>query len=671
MSQYPHLLSPLNLGFTTLKNRVIMGSMHTGLEEEPNGFDKLARFYQERAEGGVGLIITGGVAPDIFGRTTLKGTKLTNSKEVEKHKIITEAVHASGSKIAMQILHTGRYAYHPLAMAPSRIKSPISPFRPLPMPSFMVELTINHYVRCAALAQKAGYDGVEIMGSEGYLINQFIVKHTNKRTDKWGGDFANRIRFPLEIVRRIRQKVGSDFILIFRLSMLDLVPDGSNWEEIVTLAKELEKSGVNIINTGIGWHEARIPTIATLVPRGNFSFVTQKLRQELSIPISAVNRINTPEIAEEIIASHKSDLVTLARPLLADSYFVAKAAAGNSTHINTCIGCNQACLDHVFEQKLATCLVNPRAAHETTLNYPRTTQPKNIAVVGGGPAGLSFATIAAQRGHRVTLLEANGELGGQFNLARKIPSKSEFTETLRYYKTMLELYNVDIRLNTHATAANLSTYDEVIIASGIKPRDIQLDGINHPKVSNYSDVLNNKVNIGNKVAIIGAGGIGFDMGEFLLYDNEELLKTANFLQEWGIDPQLQTRGGLSQDKHKDKASRQVYLLQRKNGKLGADLGKTTGWIHRMSLKHKNVEMISGIEYRKIDDTGLHYSQGDKNHILAVDNIIICAGQVSVRNIYDELAAQGKTPHIIGGAKDAHQLDAKKAISDGAILASTI
>ncbi len=672
MNKYPNLLSPLDLGFTTLKNRVIMGSMHVGLEEKPQGFEKLAQFYKERAQGNVGLIITGGIAPNIFGRLSPFAAKLTNFHEVKQHKIITKAVHEANGKIALQILHAGRYAYHPLSAAPSRIKAPISPFKPFKLLGCMVEKTINDYVRCASLAKEAGYDGVEVMGSEGYLINQFIVKATNKRNDKWGGSYLNRIQFPLEIIKRIRTKVGPDFIIIYRLSTLDLIKDGSSWNEVIILAKELEKAGVTIISTGIGWHEARIPTIATLVPRANFSFIPEQLRKEVSIPVVATNRINTPEIAESILANNKADLVALARPLLADSQFVIKAMENKADEINTCIACNQACLDHIFAHKVASCLVNPRSCNETTLNYTKTTVKKRFAIVGAGPAGLSCATILAMRGHSVTLFEAENAIGGQFNLAKNIPGKNEFTETLRYYQKQIELQQVKLLLNTPIDTKSLINYafDEIIIATGVKPRIPEIPGIDHPKVIIYPELLSGKITVGNKIAIIGAGGIGFDVAEYLLYDMENSLRPEKFMAEWGIDNTFSQRGGIAKPKLV-KPKREVYLLQRKTGKLGENLGKTTGWIHRTSLKHKNVQMLAGVEYTKIDDLGLHYTINQENKILDVDNIIICAGQVSVNQLHKQLKDAGIKAHLIGGAFLAKELDAKFAIDQGARLAARL
>lgn len=670
--QYPHLLSELNLGFTKLKNRVVMGSMHLGLEEDKD-FTKLATFYKERAEGGVGLIVTGGIAPDIFGWTKPFSAKLTNQKEVQKHRQITDAVHSVGGKIAMQILHTGRYGFHPFIFAPSGIQSPITPFKPFQMGHFFIKMTINHYARCAKLAKDAGYDGVEIMGSEGYLINQFIAKRTNQRTDDWGGKFTNRIRFALEIVHKVREKVGNDFIIIFRLSMLDLVEGGSTIEEILFLAKELEKAGVTIISTGIGWHEARVPTIATSIPRAAFAQITEKLRGVVNLPIVAVNRINTPEVAEEILANNQADLVAMARPMLADSHFVQKAMSGRTDEINTCIACNQACLDHLFKGKKASCLVNPRAGSETELNYLPVKVARNIAVIGGGVAGISCATILASRGHKVTIYEAKDKLGGQFNLAKNIPGKEEFKETLRYFNKQIELHNVKVKLDTKVSADYLITadYDDIVIATGVRPRVPDIEGINHSKVLHYPEVLNGSVIPGYKVAIIGAGGIGFDMGEFLLYDSQKIMQIDNYYKEWGIDASIEHAGGLLPKESHDAPEREVYLLQRKEGKLGGGLGKTTGWIHRASLKNKQVKMLGGVTYRKIDDDGLHITIAGKEQILDVDNVILCAGQESVSQLYKDLEGKVSNLYLIGGAHIAKELDAKFAIREGAELAARL
>ncbi|MDD3266086.1 MAG: NADPH-dependent 2,4-dienoyl-CoA reductase [Burkholderiales bacterium] len=670
--QYPHLLSELDLGFTKLKNRVIMGSMHLGLEEDKD-FSKLATFYKERAEGGVGLIVTGGIAPDIFGWTKPFSAKLTNQREVQKHRQVTSAVHDAGGKIAMQILHTGRYGFHPLILGPSKIQSPITPFKPHAMSEFFIKMTINHYARCAKLAKNAGYDGVEIMGSEGYLINQFIAKKTNQRTDGWGGSFENRIKFALDIVRKVKASVGNEFIIIFRLSMLDLVEDGSTIDEVLQLACELENAGVTIISTGIGWHEARVPTIATSIPRAAFAQITEKLRGAVNLPIVAVNRINTPEVAEDILAKNQADLVAMARPMLADSHLVQKAMDGKADEINTCIACNQACLDHLFKGQKASCLVNPRAVQEMELNYLPTQLVKNIAVIGGGVAGISCATILASRGHKVTIYEAKDKLGGQFNLAKNIPGKEEFKETLRYFNKQIELHNVLVKLNANIDADYLqkANYDEVVIATGVLPRVPNIDGISHRKVLHYPDVLSGKVAVGEKVAIIGAGGIGFDMGEFLLYDSEEMLKIDNYYQEWGIDASIKHAGGLLPNQVHEAPIREIYLLQRKEGKLGAGLGKTTGWIHRASLKNKNVKMLAGVTYRKIDDDGLHITIADKEYTLDVDNVVLCAGQESVNQLYKDLDGKIDNLHLIGGAHIAKELDAKFAIREGAELAAKL
>ncbi|MBP9742740.1 MAG: NADPH-dependent 2,4-dienoyl-CoA reductase [Burkholderiales bacterium] len=673
MDQYPHLLSPLDLGFTTLKNRVLMGSMHTGLEEEKNGFKKMAAFYQARARGGAALIVTGGVAPNRLGWLYPFSAKLTTRAEINHHKIITDAVHQEGGKIALQILHAGRYAYHPLAVAPSAIKSPISRFKPWKLPAFMIENTINDYANCALSAQEAGYDGVEIMGSEGYLINQFIVAQTNKRNDKWGGSYNNRIRFPLEIIRLTREKTGPNFIIIYRLSLMDLIENGSSWEEIVLLAKKVEQAGATIINSGIGWHEARIPTIATMVPRATFTFATHKIRQELVIPVITTNRINTPEIAESILANGDADMVSMARPFLADENFVSKAIRGKSNEINTCIGCNQACLDHVFAGKVASCLVNPRACHETELIYTTAATIKNIAVVGAGPSGLACAITLAKRGHRVTLFDQADEIGGQFNLAKQIPGKEEFYETLRYFKTKINKYKVKLNLGNTVVTTDLTraNYDEIVIATGITPRHIALPGIDNPKVLSYIEVLKYHKNIGSTVAIIGAGGIGFDVAEYLLHKPTEANNPQNFMHEWGIDATLSHRGAILPHKPPVTPLRKIYLCQRKTGMLGKKLGKTTGWIHRTSLKQHQVTMLSGINYTKIDDDGLHYVKDKQPYVLNVDNIIICAGQEKQDKLATELGNLNIKPHVIGGAFLALELDAKSAIRQGVQLGMTL
>jgi len=670
---YPNLLRPLDLGFTTLKNRVLMGSMHTGLEEEKNGFEKMAAYFATRARGGVGLIVTGGIAPNRAGWVGPFAARMATTSESKKHKVITQAVHEAGGKICMQILHSGRYGYHPLAVAPSAIKSPISPFRPWKLSKSSIQKNIKDFGNTAALAQSAGYDGVEIMGSEGYLINQFLVKKTNHRTDEWGGNYENRMRFPIEIIKEVRKQVGTDFIIIYRLSMLDLVEDGSTWEEVVQLAKAVEAAGVTIINTGIGWHEARVPTIATSVPRGGFSWVTKRMMGEVKIPLITTNRINTPEKGEEILAAGHADMISMARPFLADPDFVNKAAQNKADEINTCIGCNQACLDHVFKRKTASCLVNPMACHETELVITPASKSKRIAVIGAGPAGLSVATVAGGRGHEVDLFEAAPRIGGQFNLACQIPGKEEFFETMRYYRKQIVLTNVRLHLSTKISIEDLKekAYDEIIVATGVVPRKINMPGIDHPKVLNYVEVLEKRKKVGNSVAIIGAGGIGFDVAEFLSQGGEPTsLNIAAFMKEWGVDMDLNSRGGITTP-IPETSPRKIYLLQRKHGKLGANLGKTTGWIHRSSLKHRGIEMIAGVKYTKIDDQGLHLEVEGVTKLLEVDNIVVCAGQVSVRDLVDPLREQGGTLHLIGGAEEAGELDAKRAIDQGTRLAARL
>lgn len=676
MNHYPHLLAPLDLGFTKLKNRVLMGSMHTGLEEVPQGFERMAVYFAERARGGVGLIVTGGVSPNLLGRGAPFSADLFRRSQTKKHRLVTEAVHREGGKIALQILHTGRYAYHPLLVAPSRVKSPISPFTPFAMPGFLVEKTVRDFAHCAVLAQEAGYDGVEIMGSEGYLINQFIAARTNKRTDKWGGSYENRMRFAIEIVRLTREKVGPNFIIIYRLSMLDLVEGGSTWAEVVQLAREIERAGATIINTGIGWHEARIPTIATMVPRGAFAWVTRKLKGEVKIPLITTNRINRPEVGEEILARGDADMVSMARPFLADPDFVNKAATGRADEINVCIACNQACLDHVFEQKIASCLVNPRAAHETELAYTATTKRKRVAVVGAGPAGLSAAVVAAERGHDVTLYEASGEIGGQFNMAKRIPGKEEFEETLRYFNRQLKLKGVTVRLNQRVSASELRAagFDDIILATGVVPRVPQIEGLSHPKALSYVDVLLRGKTVGRRVAVIGAGGIGFDVSEFLADspDHSTSLSVEEFMHYWGVDQSFTTRSGVEGVKRQvPPPAREIFLLQRKAGKFGSSLGKTTGWIHRAQLKDKKVTMIDDVTYKKIDDRGLHIEVKGAPRLLEVDHVVICAGQESLRELESELAGARAVVHLIGGAKLATELDAKRAIDDGARVAAKI
>jgi 2,4-dienoyl-CoA reductase (NADPH2) len=677
MSQqkYPHLLSPLNLGFTTLKNRVLMGSMHTGLEEAPNGFERMAAYFGERARGGVGLIVTGGVAPNIAGCVAPGAAKLTTDEEAEKHKVLTAAVHQEDGKIALQILHAGRYAFHEDLVSVSSIKAPINFFKPRALESDEIEQHIRDYANCAALARQAGYDGVEIMGSEGYLINQFIVSKTNNRTDDWGGSFDKRIRFPVEIVRRVREKAGPDFIIIYRLSMLDLVKKGSSWDEVVKLAEKIEQAGVTIINTGIGWHEARVPTIATLVPRAAFTWVTARLKGQVSVPLVTSNRINTPEVAEDVLSRGDADMISMARPFLADADFVQKASDGKADEINTCIGCNQACLDHIFLGKISSCLVNPRACHETELQYLPATRKKKIAVVGAGPAGLSCSTIAAQRGHEVTLFEQNNTIGGQFNMANQIPGKEEFNETLRYYEKQLALTGVETRLNFNASAGLLlkEEFDEVVLATGVTPRKPEIDGIDGPNVLSYADVLLHKKPVGRRVAIVGAGGIGFDVAVYITQQHESTsLNPDEFLKEWGVDKNYEQPGGLTAERPRmPGADREVYLLQRKTSKIGESLGKTTGWIHRVTLKQRNVTMINGVAYDRIDQQGLHITLKDAPRLLEVDTVIICAGQEPRRDLHAELQSEGMPVHLIGGAELAVELDAKRAIDQGARLAAEI
>ena len=669
---YPHLLEPLDLGFTTLKNRTLMGSMHLGLEEEKGGFDKLAAFYALRAKGGVALIVTGGISPNIAGWVAPFAGRMTSKRHVKKHKVITEAVHREGGKICMQILHAGRYGYHPLAVSASPIKSPITPFKPRALSSSGVKSTIKDYINCAYLAQQAGYDGVEVMGSEGYLINQFLCKRTNHRTDEWGGSLENRARIAIEIVQGIREKTGDNFIIIFRLSMLDLVEGGAQWDEVVYLAKAIEKAGATLINTGIGWHEARVPTIATSVPRAAFTWITQRMKKEVSIPLITTNRINTPEVAESVLANGHADMVSMARPFLADPLFVAKAMRNESQLINTCIACNQACLDHAFAQKRASCLVNPQACYETELIFSPTKNKKNIAVVGAGPAGLAFAVNAADRGHNVTLFDKDEHIGGQFNYAKQIPGKEEFYETLRYFTHQLERTGVRVKLNTQVNADQLvqGNFDEVVLATGIQPRKLTIEGHDHPKVMSYLEVLRDHKPVGQRVAIIGAGGIGFDVGEYLVEDKDLSQNTDKWLSYWGIDKTYSHPGALK-EKEIPPPSREVFLLQRRKNKVGQGLGKTTGWIHRQSLKHHKVQMINGVSYEKIDDKGLHITVNDKPRCLAVDNIIVCAGQEPYTPLKAPLEQAGMKVHIIGGAYEATELDAKRAIRQGSELAAQI
>jgi len=675
MSQYSHLLEPLDLGFTQARSRVLMGSMHTGLEERKGGWERQAEYFRQRAEGGVGIIVTGGIGPNTQGVGVQGGAILTSEDQVPNHKIVTDAVHqVEGALICMQILHTGRYAYNNEAVAPSAIKSPIHPFPPKELNEEEIQQQIEDFVNCAVLAQQAGYDGVEIMGSEGYFINQFIVTRTNKRTDQWGGSYENRIRLAKEVVKRTRQAVGEKFIIIFRLSMLDLVEEGSTWEEVVYLGKELEKCGVTIINTGIGWHEARVPTIATSVPRAAFVEVTARMKKELSVPLITTNRINDPEVANSIIAEGQADMVSMARPMLADPYFVTKAASGKADEINTCIGCNQACLDHVFSGGEVSCLVNPYACNETKLILEPAAQPKRIVVVGAGPAGLAASTTLAERGHDVTLFDGAAEIGGQFNIAKQIPGKEEFNETIRYYGKMLEKFNVTLKLNTQVDVEHLTAlgFDEVILATGIVPRTPEIEGIHHEMVLNYLDVLKDKKAVGKRVAIMGAGGIGFDVAEYLTHGQRQpSLDKQAFMQEWGVDLTVSHAGGLSLKPDVEPSPREVFLLQRKKTKVGAGLGKTTGWIHRTTLKHKGVQMMNQVSYEKIDDRGLHILLNDEPMLLEVDNIIVCAGQEPQRAMFDALQQASIPVHLIGGADKAAELDAKRAIKQGTELALTL
>ncbi|MFA5961015.1 MAG: NADPH-dependent 2,4-dienoyl-CoA reductase [Tatlockia sp.] len=662
---FKSIFQPLDLGFTQLKNRMLMGSMHTGLEEDKAGLQRLAAFYRERAESGVALIVTGGIAPNRAGRLAPFSAKLTTSKEQQRHEIVTHTVHEVGGKIALQILHAGRYGYHPFVVAPSAIKSPISPFKPWSLGKWGVIRTIRHFARTAVLAKGAGYDGVEIMGSEGYLINQFIVTHTNKRTDEWGGSYANRMRFPVEIVRAVREAVGEDFIIIYRLSLLDLIKEGSSWEEVVLLAKAIEAAGATLINTGIGWHEARIPTIASMVPEAAFSQVTKHLKPEMTIPVITSNRINTPERANALLEEGFADMVSMARPFLADARFVEKARLGESQAINSCIACNQACLDRIFVHETASCLVNPRAGFETELVYQTVHHPKQIAVVGAGPAGLAFAVTAASRGHKVTLFERSNALGGQFNLAKKIPGKEEYQRTIDYFSYQLEKYEVNVHLETSPTENTLQPFDEIILATGVKPRIPAIEGIDNDKVMTYVELIEGKKKPGQRVAIIGAGGIGFDVAEWLTHSAQDL-----FYAEWGIDIKAQHRGGLLPPVLAQ-SPRKVVLLQRKKEKAGKRLGKTTGWIHRLSLKHKEVEMLSGVQYERINEEGLHIRIDDKPQCLAVDSIILCAGQEELHPLFAPLKANNKSVHLIGGAYKALELDARHAIDQACRLAALL
>ncbi len=661
-SHYPHLLAPLTVGGITLRNRLLMGSMHVGMEEDRD-YTRFAAYFAARAAGGVGLIVTGGISPNVAGWLKPFAARMSSSRHVRRHRVVTDAVHAEGGHIAMQILHAGRYGYSPLSVAPSRIKSPITPFTPRALSARGVERTIQDFVDSAVLAREAGYDGVEVMGSEGYLINQFLVTHTNKRTDGWGGDYAQRMRFPVEIIQRMREAVGPDFVIVYRLSMLDLIPEGSTWDEVVLLARALVDAGVSILNTGIGWHEARVPTIATLVPRGAFTWVTRKLMGQVDVPLVTSNRINDPADAEAILARGDADMVSMARPLLADADLVNKAAAGRADRINTCIACNQACLDHAFENRNASCLVNPYACHETELPQGRSGAAKKVAVVGGGPAGLSAACVAGEAGHAVTLFEAAHQLGGQFNLAMRIPGKEEFEQTLRYFRNRLTDAGVTLALGQRVCGEDLAEFDAVIVATGVKPRVIGLPGADRPEVLAYDEVIRGAP-VGERVAIIGAGGIGFDVGEFLTHVHREGPDLQAFLAEWGIDGDHATRGGL-RPVQEPRPPRQVTLCQRSAGKLGAGLGKTTGWIHRAQLKKRSVEMLAECQYERIDDQGLHLTVKGESRVLAVDNVVVCAGQVSVAGLAGELAGTGIDVQVIGGARLAGELDAKRAIREGA------
>ncbi len=678
-SPFPHLLAPLDLGFTQLTNRILMGSMHTGLEEEKGGFEKLAAFYEARAKGGVGLIVTGGVSPNMRGRIEPLGSELSHFWHVNKHKQVTKAVHQYPTKICLQLLHTGRYAFHPFSVAPSKVKSPITPFTPKAMSIRQINSTIKDYAHAAKLAAKAGYDGVEIMGSEGYLINQFACLRTNKRSDEWGGCIENRMRLGIETIKAVRAKVGEKFIIIFRLSMLDLVEGGNSWDEVVTMAKAVEKAGATLINTGIGWHEARVPTIVTSVPRAAFTWVTERMKKEVSIPLITTNRINTPVVAENILATGQADMVSMARPFLADADFVNKAAENKADQINTCIGCNQACLDHVFKQKRASCLVNPFACYETelTLNkLDKSQKSKKLAVIGAGPAGLAFSVYAARRGHQVELFDKISEIGGQFNVAKQIPGKEEFYETIRYFNKQLALLNVPVHLNSEQSSDKLlaAGFDEVILATGIKPRKLNIEGIDHPKVLSYLQVLRDKVCVGEKVAIIGAGGIGFDVATYLAEKGESLTTDLNaWLKNWGVDKAYQQSGALLEKKSTKPyvPERQITLLQRKATKVGKDLGKTSGWVHRANLIKHGVKMLPGVSYKSITDDGLLIEIEGKEQLLAVDNVIICAGQESNRELQQALESGGMIVHLIGGANVATELDAKRAIRQAAELAVII
>lgn len=673
MNRYPHLMKPLDLGFTTLRNRVLMGSMHVGLEEAPRGFERMAAFYAERARGEVGLIVTGGISPNEQGRPAPGGAMLATEEEANRHRVVTQAVHAEGGKIAMQILHFGRYSYQPSPVAPSALRAPINPHVPHALTTDEVYATIDDFARCAALAQHAGYDGVEVMGSEGYLINEFIAARTNHRDDEWGGVYANRMRFPVEIVRRVRERVGPNFIIVYRLSMLDLVEGGSTLEEVIQLAQAIEAAGATILNTGIGWHEARIPTIATKVPRAAYAWVTQRVMGKVGIPLVATNRINTPEVAEQLLADGVCDMVSMARPLLADAFFVRKAREDRADEINTCIGCNQACLDHTFGGKITSCLVNPRACHETEMPVTPAATRKKIAVVGAGPAGLAFSVTAAERGHDVVLFDAACEIGGQFNIAKQVPGKEEFHETLRYYRKQIDVHGVQLHLDSRVDATRLleGGYDEIVLATGVTPRVPAIPGIDHPKAVGYLDVLRDGAEVGANVAVVGAGGIGFDVTEYLMHlGRSASVAPDKFYAEWGIDTSYAQAGGLREPEI-EAAPRRVHLLQRKASKVGDGLGKTTGWIHRTSLKARRVAMTSSVTYERIDDAGLHVTVEGQPAVLPVDHVVICAGQEPQRELLGALQAAGREVHLIGGADVAAELDAKRAILQGTRLALSL
>jgi 2,4-dienoyl-CoA reductase (NADPH2) len=674
MTAFPHLFTPLDLGFTQIRNRSLMGSMHTGLEECRQSKIRMAKFYAERAKGGVGLIVTGGISPNLAGRVSPFASQLSFFWQVAKHKYVTRSVHDEGGKIALQILHSGRYGYHPFIVSASKLKSPITPFGPRALGIKGIHKTIADFANTAYLARTAGYDGIEIMGSEGYFINQFITPRTNQRNDEWGGNFENRIKLPLAIVKEVKRAVGDDFIIIFRLSMLDLVENGSSWDEVVELAKQLERAGVTMINTGIGWHESRIPTIATMVPRAAFSWITKEMKKHVNLPLITTNRINTPEVAESLLKEGYSDMVSMARPFLADAYFMQKAQMGSVDAINTCIACNQACLDHTFKAKISSCLVNPQACHETEIKSLPTNESKRIAVIGAGPAGLAFSVHAQSRGHKVDLFEKSSEIGGQFKLAKKIPGKEEFNETIRYFKYQIDHLKINLKLNTAFTAELINDYDHIVISSGVVPYIPNIDGIDHPKVVNYQDLLANEKELGASIAVIGAGGIGFDVSEYLLHNKQNpslSIDKQSFFKFWGVDPSYQNRGALLKKSVEHIAHRKIFLCQRKLTKPGSSLGKTTGWIHRQALIKQKVEHLVGVEYKKIDDQGLWIIQDEQEKLLKVDHIVLCSGQRSHVALLDEISATGVSFDIIGGAKLAQEIDAKRAIDEGVRLADRL